>query len=74
MSKSVNEAEASDEFNMIATNIERLKIKSSEACRIRKWSIIIGERFGKAALDFLKSIFVGWGDQIGDAYSRIGRT
>ena len=29
MSKSMDEAEASDEVNMIATNIERLKIKSS---------------------------------------------
>ena len=32
----MDEAEASDEVNMIATNIERLKIKSSEANRIRK--------------------------------------
>ena len=29
MSKSMDEAEASDEVSMIATNIERLKIKSS---------------------------------------------
>ena len=29
MSKSMNEAEASNKVNMIVTNIERLKIKSS---------------------------------------------
>jgi hypothetical protein len=75
MSESMDEAEASDEVKMIATNIERLKIKTSEASRIREWSNI-GERFGKAALDSIKSIplWNGWGGQIGDAYSKIGRT
>ena len=54
MSEFMDEAETSDELKMIATNIERLKIKTSEASRIREWSNI-GERFGEAALNFLKS-------------------
>ena len=36
MSKSMDEAEAGDEVKMIATNIERLKIKTSEASRTRE--------------------------------------
>ena len=55
MSESMDEAKASDEVKMITTNIKRLKIKTSEASRIREWSNI-GERFGKAALNSLKSM------------------
>ena len=51
-SEFVDEAEASHEVNMIATNIKKLKIKTSEASRIREWSNI-GGRFGEAALDSL---------------------
>ena len=36
----MDEAEASDKVNMIATNIERLKIKSNEASRIRSDRIL----------------------------------
>ena len=57
MSESMDKAEAGDEVKMIATNIERLKIKTSEASRIREWSNN-GERLGKAALDSPKIIYV----------------
>ena len=56
MNESIDEAEASDEVKMIAANIERLKIKTSESSRIREWSNI-GERFGKSASNSLKSIY-----------------
>ena len=36
MSESMDEVEAGDEVKMIATNIEMLKIKTSEASRIRE--------------------------------------
>ena len=36
MSESMDDAEAGDEVKMIATNIKRLKIKTSEASRIRE--------------------------------------
>ena len=78
MGESMDEAEATDEVKMIATNIERPKIKTSETSRMRKWSNI-GERFSKAALDSLSLerererereraslSFVEWGDQSGD--------